>query len=244
MHFFRMNYYGLFLFLSLATVSWGQITFEAKASKNQLGINERLRVDFTMNKNGDNFVPPKFTGFQIVGGPNQSVQNLYINGKQRFSKTYTYFLSPLKKGSLTINQAQIQIGGQVYKTSPLTITVTEAVAKPKDENSPDYLIEQNLHLVIEVSKTNPYLNEGISVVYKLYFRNPVNVTDLRELETPAFKDFWSQSIKIPQLKITRGTYRGTPYNEVVLRKMVLYPQKMRRLEIEASYLEFVLGNAE
>jgi hypothetical protein len=35
-----------------------QVTFEATVSKNELGINERLRVEFTMNKDGDNFRPP------------------------------------------------------------------------------------------------------------------------------------------------------------------------------------------
>ena len=42
------------------------VSFEAKLSKSKLGINERLRVDFTMNKDGDNFNPPDFKGFRVV----------------------------------------------------------------------------------------------------------------------------------------------------------------------------------
>ena len=32
-----------------------QISFDAKVSKKRLGLNERLRVDFVMNENGDDF---------------------------------------------------------------------------------------------------------------------------------------------------------------------------------------------
>ena len=31
------------------------VSFEAKVSKRSLGLNERLRVDFIMNENGDDF---------------------------------------------------------------------------------------------------------------------------------------------------------------------------------------------
>ena len=48
----------LLLFLvATAFAQEEEVTFEAKVSKEKLGINERLRVDFTMNKDGDNFTP-------------------------------------------------------------------------------------------------------------------------------------------------------------------------------------------
>jgi hypothetical protein len=39
---------------------FSQIKFEARVSKTKLGVNERLRVDFEMNEDGDNFQPPSF----------------------------------------------------------------------------------------------------------------------------------------------------------------------------------------
>ena len=54
---------------------WAQVQFNASASKEKLGINERVRIDFQMNQDGDNFSPPDFDGFRVVGGPNQSVSN-------------------------------------------------------------------------------------------------------------------------------------------------------------------------
>ncbi|MGB2475260.1 MAG: BatD family protein [Flavobacteriaceae bacterium] len=210
-----------------------QVTFEAKLSKNRLGLNERLRVSFEMNQNGDNFRPPNFDGFTVVGGPNQSVSNSWFNGKRTFSKSYTYFITPNRKGALTIGQASIEIEGEIYKTSPKTVEVTSAVNKP---NSPqaraNAVADENLHLVAEISKGNPYLNEAITVVYKLYFSSEISVSNVNELERPKYTDFWSHLIPIPKLEIKRGTFNGQPYNYVVWRKAVLYPQKTGKLILE------------
>ena len=216
------------------------VTFEVKVSKRTLGLNERLRVDFVMNENGDDFNPPSFRGFQVVGGPNQSISNSWVNGKRSFSKTYTYFLTPTQKGALTISQATIKIEGETYKTTPTKITVTEAVEVPRDPNSPEYLIDDNLHLVTEISNSRPYLNESITVVYKLYFRSPLRISDGRVIENPQFADFWSHNINIPQLKVENGTYKGEPYSLVVWKKSVLYPQKTGKLTLEPLSLSLVI----
>lgn len=207
------------------------VNFEALVSKKSLGLNENLRVDFKMNKDGDNFNPPSFEGFRVVGGPNQSVSNMFVNGKRTFSKTYSYFLSPLEKGLITVGQATIEINGKIFKTLPVEVNVSESVEISKDPNDPNYIVNENLHLVAEVSNPKPFLNEGISIVYKLYYSPQINVTNVGEIETPEFENFWSQNIKIPRLQIERGLYNGENYNYVTWKKTVLYPQKTGRLEI-------------
>lgn len=231
-----------FIFFVLGiTLSLAQgVSFEAKVSKRTLGLNERLRVDFVMNENGDDFTPPSFTGFRVVGGPNQSISNSWVNGKRSFSKTYTYFLTPTQKGALSIDQATIKIDGEIYKTTPQKITVKEAVDIPRDPNSPEYLIDDNLHLVAEISNTRPYLNEAITIIYKLYFRNPLRISDGRAVENPKFADFWSHNIDITQLKVEDGTYKGEPYKMVVWKKSVLYPQKTGKLSIVPLSLSLVI----
>ena len=219
-----------------------QVTFEAKVSKRRLGLNERLRVDFEMNENGDNFNPPSFSNFQVVSGPQQAVSRSWVNGVQSFSKTYTYFLTPKIKGKVTIGQAIVTIGGEIYKTTPVEIEVTNSVKKPNDPNNVDNIVDGNIHLVAEVSKSAPYLNEGITVIYKLYFRNPISVSDVSELESPSYGDFWSHLIKIGRAEINmRGSYKGESYNEVIWRKAVLYPQKTGKLVLEPLTLNLSLS---
>ena len=217
-----------------------QVDFDLRVSKKKLGVNERLRIDFVMNQNGDNFNPPSFENFNLVGGPNQSVSNSWINGKKSFSKTFTYFLEPKEKGIFTIGPAEISFEGISYQTSPVSIEVLPSVVKPSGSSSVEYLADENMHLIAEISNTNPYLNEAITVVYKLYFRNPIKISDAREIQSPKFRDFWSSSIKIPQLRVESGSYNGESYNEVIWRKTVLYPQKIGKLIIEPLALSLVL----
>ena len=231
----KLNFYIIvFLITSFASA---QVTFEAKVSKKKLGINERLRIDFVMNKDGDNFNPPSFENFTVVGGPSQSINNSWINGVKSFSKTYSYFLAPKKRGKFTIGQSTIEIEGEIYKTLPISIQVTAAVDKPKNPNDPNYIASQNIHLVAEISKTNPYLNEAITVVYKLYISPNTGVETWREIDNPRYSDFWSQNINMKELKLVNSTYKGEDYRYVILRKTVLYPQKTGKLNIEPLSLD-------
>ena len=161
------NLIFLFALILGGFTATAQVQFDAKVSKKRLGINERLRVDFEMNQDGDNFTPPSFENFRVVGGPNQSISNSWINGKRSFSKTYSYFLAPQTTGKVTIGQATIDVEGKTYKSLPVEVEVTSAVEVPKDGNNAEYVASENVHLVAEVSNLNPYLNEAITVTYKL-----------------------------------------------------------------------------
>ncbi len=232
-----MKKYIFILLLSFQSLL-AQVQFEARVSKTTLGLNERLRIDFAMNVDGDNFMQPSFDGFRVIAGPSQQVSQSWINGKSSFEKIYSYFLVPNQKGSLVIKQAAIEYNGQIYKTSPIKINVTDAVAQERDPNDPQQpSADNNLYLVAEISKTNPYVNEPITVVYKLYFSYNIGITNWRELDKPKYNDFWSQNIDIKQLVAEEGMYKGEKYRYVVLRKTVLYPQKSGKLEIEPLALD-------
>jgi len=231
----------IFLLLISFQGLFAQVEFEAKVSKTTLGLNERLRVDFTMNADGDNFTPPSFEGFRVVGGPSQQVSQSWVNGRSSFNKSYSYFLLPTQKGAVVIRQASVEINGQIYKTNPVRINVTNAIEMPKDpNNAPQISANDAIHLVAEVSKANPYLNEPITVVYKLYFSYNIGITNQRELGKPKYNDFWSQNIEIKQFNAEDGVFNGERCRVVTLKKVVLYPQKSGKLEIEPLSMDLDL----
>lgn len=223
-------------FLMMAQDNNG-VTFEMKLSKPKLGLNERLRVDFVMNRDGDNFNPPDFAGFKVIMGPSQSISSSWINGVRSYSKSYSYTLSPTSKGKFIIKQATIVIGGETYKSLASEVEVTAAVDKPSDQMTADDVADENLHLVAEISKTNPYLNEAITVIYKLYVSPNISVSNYQPLDNPTYNNFWSQDIKVSALSAQNGTYKGKPYRYVTLKRVVLYPQKSGELNIEPLSLE-------
>ena len=209
-------------------------------SKDVLGINERLRVDFTMNRDGDNFVPPDFEGFRVLMGPSQSISSSWVNGVRSFSKTYTYTLAPTARGKFTIKQATIVIKGETYKSLPKEVEVTAAVERPDGEKTVDDVADESLHLVAEISKTSPYLNEAVTVVYKLYASPSIDVTNFRALDNPKYNNFWSQDIPVTKYDVQNTTFDGKSYRSVILKRVVLYPQKTGELEIEPLSLDVSL----
>ncbi|MFP9112891.1 BatD family protein [Flavobacterium sp. RHBU_3] len=253
-----MKKYLILLFLLALQGLYAQVEFKATPSRSKIGVNEHVRVEFTMNQDGDNFVPPSFQGFK-VSGPGQSINNSWVNGKHTFSKSYNYLLTPTAKGTFTIGSATIEIAGVEYKTTPFKITVGNAVAEPDpDQQAPQYnpfnpfdpfgrrqqqqQQQQNInidpkdevHLVAEVQNTNPYVNEPVNVVYKLYIGGNVGNISWQEKTTPKYNDFWSQVdlLKGEKIQLKEGTYKGKPAHYIVVRKAVLYPQKSGKLLLE------------
>lgn len=239
----KLKYYiALFInFLSLAIVAQEAVLI-AKVSKNKLGLNQRLRIEFTINKQGgDDFSPPKFTHFKVVGGPSQSVSQSWVNGKASFSQSYTYVIQPKEKGELTIGTASIKIAGKKVATKPIKIIVLDAVALPKNPNDPNYIAAQNIHLVAEISKSRPYVGEGIYVEYRLYVSENISVYNYGVSEAPKYNGFWNQDIKINNSPVKMGKYNGEDYRYVVMKKVLLIPTRTGKLTINPMKMEIVIG---
>lgn len=231
-------------FVSLITVSvFSQETeFVAKVSKNKLGLNQRLRVEFSINKQGaDNFAPPNFKNFKIVGGPSHSVSQSWINGKATFSQKYSYIIKPLNKGEFNLPSASIEFEGKTLQTQPVKIIVTDEVEVPKNPNDPDYIAEQNIHLVAEISKSRPYVGEGIYVEYRLYFSNNVGIYDNAVTEAPQYNGFWNQEIKRDGSQVKTALYNGEEYRYAVLNKALLIPTKSGKLTIDPMKMDIVVA---
>lgn len=238
----QIKHFLIFIFTSFVSVIYAQndVEFTANVSKNRLGLNERLRVEFMMNKDGDNFTPPNFEGFRVIMGPSQSVSRSWVNGVSSFSKSYVYMLEPTAKGEFLIKQASIEYKGKTYKTTPIQITVTNVVENPSIEKSTNDIAKDNLFLIAEVSNENPYLNEPVSVVYRLYVGREVGISDLRQLQTPKYPDFWNQELQLQRYEAEDCTYQGKPYRCIVVKRVVLYPQKSAKITLESLALDITL----
>ena len=213
-----------------------------KVSKNKLGVNQRLRVEYKINKQGgDNFAPPNFKNFKVVGGPSQSVSQSWINGKVSFTQSYTYIIQPKKQGEFNLPSASIEIDGKTIQSNPVKVVVTKAVETPKDPNDPNYVAEQNIHLVAQLSKAKPYVGEGVYVEYRLYVSGNVNVYDWAVTEAPKYNGFWNQDIKINKVEVKNGKYNGEDYRYVTLQKALLIPTKDGKLTIDPMKMDVMVG---
>ncbi|MCT4698500.1 BatD family protein [Tenacibaculum haliotis] len=231
----------LICFITL-TISAQEAALKATVSKNKLGVNQRLRIEFSINKQGaDNFKAPNFKNFKVVGGPSQSVSQSWINGKATFSQSYTYIIQPKQKGEYNIPAASIEIDGKTVKSNPIKIIVIAAVDVPKNPNDPNYIADQNIHLVAELSKSQPYVGESIYVEYRLYFSDNVGIYDNAITEAPQYNGFWNQEIKRNGSPVKTGMYNGERYRYAILHKALLVPTKDGKLTIDPMKMDIVVA---
>jgi len=214
----------------------------ASVNKNKLGLNQRVKIQFTINKQGaDNFQAPNFKNFQIVSGPSQSISQSWVNGNASFSQSYNYIIKPLKKGEFLIPSASIKLNNKILTSKAVKVIVLDPVEIPKDPNDPNYIAQQNVHLVAEISKSSPYVGEGIYVEYRLYVSQNISVRDFSYTDSPQYNGFWNQDIKIRGLTTQNGTYNGEQYRYVVLQKALLIPTKSGKLTIDPIEMDIVIG---
>ena len=239
----KRNYLTILILLISIQSVVAQVTFKTAVSKTELGLNERLRIEFSIDKQGgDDFTPPDFKNFKVLAGPSQSSSFSSINGRTSYKLTYTYVIQPLRKGSFTIPSASVSYNGEIIKSNTVRIVVSDAIEIPEDPDDPRYVAQQNIHLVAEVSDLRPYVGESISVVYKLYVNtNFVNVQNTREVSSPSFNGFWNQNIEVKKWVAQNGNYGGKPHRFVIVRKTVLIPHKAGKLEIEPLEMEITAG---
>ncbi len=237
------KYFNILILLLFTQVVLAQVTFKTTVSKTELGLNERLRIEFSIDKQGgDDFTPPDFNNFKVLAGPSQSTSFSSINGRTTYKLTYTYIIQPTVKGMFTIPSASITYDGQIIKSNTIKVSVVDAIDIPEDPDDPRFLASQNIHLVAEISNTNPYVGESISVIYKLYVNiNKVNVRNARESESPSFSGFWNQNIEVKGWESKNGSYGGIPHKYAMVKKMVLIPHKAGKMTIDPMEMEITAG---
>lgn len=228
-----LHNYILFAVLVCTQAAFAQVNFEVTANKESVPLNDNVTIEFSMNNDGDNFIPPRFDDFNLLSGPNLSVSHSWVNGQKSFKKSYSYILQPKRKGRIPIGSASIVINGETYKTQPLTITVTDEVVRQDPRQRINQTQQRSLdgiHLVAEISKNNPYINEPVTITYKLYFNT--NITGYRAKEIPTYDKFWTYNVELPQRpEVKIGKYQEQDYNYVILKQDVLMPQQVGKLKI-------------
>ncbi len=230
----------ILMFASQAILA--QIEFKTSVSRTSLGLNQRFRIEFSVDKQGaDNFKPPSFADFKVAGGPSSSVSQSWINGKASYSQTYIYILEPKNEGEFIIEPATIEYDNEIVKSNTVKLTVSKSIEISKDPNNPEYIAQQNIHLVAEVSNLNPYVGEGIYVVYKLYVSQNISVNDWRVSESPQYNGFWNQDIEVTDINVQNGKYNGEDYRFLVLKRAVLIPQRAGELIVEPMKMDFSVG---
>jgi hypothetical protein len=113
------------------------VQFSAQVSTDSVLLGNYFKLTFSLEDiNSTDFQAPEFEGFTIVSGPISSSRTTIVNGERSHSMSYTYYLSPEEIGTYSIAAATVDVEGEIWSSTPITINVypnpDEIVQQPEE----------------------------------------------------------------------------------------------------------------
>jgi hypothetical protein len=218
----------LILLLFLANLTFAQ-EFTAIVSKKNVEVGEEFQIIFSANGSASEFKAPNLLGLRKISGPNKSSSSSMqiINGTINSSKTtsFSYYVSALNEGELTIPAASIKIEGKKIQSQPIKISVKKADPNKKS----GFQIGDNVKVEVEVSRRNIFQGEQVLVTYKLFSK--INLADISITQFPNLNGFWNEEIETNS-KAKIQNIEGVNYRVWEISKSMLTPQKSGDLKID------------
>lgn len=239
-----LNKYFLFILICSVSVLWGQeVTFEAKASKTEVSINERFSVQFVVSINKTTFQVdqplklPEFNGLHQLAASQQSNTQI-INGEITNYSGIEVILIAEKEGEFTIGSATITIDGKRYKTEPIKISVKKGL-KPKV--SPNQRLS-NTFIKAEISNETPFVNQQAIVAVKIYTKDLAILNRLRKFNEPDFSDLIVRFVSEKSDDFRRQEFiNGETYISQELARYIVFPQKSGEIELDPFSVDVLIS---
>jgi hypothetical protein len=259
----KKAFYLLLSIILYTPLTFAQVKFTTTASKTNVAVGERFRVVYSINANADQFTLPYVPAMQVFFGPNATFNHI-INkiGDTTFNVTYSYMIVAHKEGTFDIGSASAIVNGQKVLSNSLKIEVNGQfpAGQPQIEmpdvfaaanNSSPYdtvdikILPKQIFIKVKTDKTHAYVGEPVKITYKLYTR--VIMASGEMDKTPIPKDFHKEDIAEPKVKNMRWTtekVNGNDYLVLIIKQLVVSPQRAGNLTIPPVSLSTILNNPE
>ena len=198
------------------------VKFYINTDRDKIVVGETFVLEAIL-ENGDAraIQMPDLAPFKIVQGPSTSTSISIVNGKRSTTMSYQYMLLAVSNGKYTLGPATVRSGNRDLKSNTLTIDVVDA----SKSQSITGLDDSKQTLVrLEVSEQKAFIGQQIIVSYVLYTRQ--NLESYNFLNEPDYEGFYTVPLNDFKEQAQRKTINGKEYHRQVLRKVMLFPQKI------------------
>ncbi|MEA3400857.1 MAG: BatD family protein [Armatimonadota bacterium] len=198
---------------------------------------------------------PSVEGIEVVGSSSQ--QNItFANGQVSSINSYVFRLRPTREGTFTIPGIEVQIGGEVYTTTPLTLTVsggsrrpTPAPSAPTSPMPPDVQpaapeTGDDIFATTEVDDRTPYVGQQVTLTLTFYQSHRVRLLSNPEYTPPETEGLVAEPL--PSGEQISRSIDGVPY-EIITRRTALIAPAAGEYTIgpaTITYMRSYLGGEE
>lgn len=243
------------LFLSLLTLTaWAEVTFRATAPQ-AVAVGNQFRVEYSVTARASGIKADlEDKGFEVLYGPSTSSSSStsIVNGQvsTEVRTTFTYVLQAQKEGTFTLPAATVSVDGKTLSSNAVTIKVLPADDasqgsqqssgargdRQQQSGQSAKFNKDDVHLVLDLSKTSAYEGEAIVATLKLYWRN-TQMGNPSDVKLPDFEGFTVQEMDNSSAQATLERYQGANYQMYPLCKWLLFPSRSGEITIPAATLK-------
>ena len=246
-----------------------QVKFTAVLSPDQISKDEytQLRLLVENAREVQQISPPALNNFIIISGPNQESGMSMVNGDVTKYVAISFIIKPKGPGTFIIPSAIARADGSVFRSSPVTLKVSNTVsgnsntgvngfmspfngidpfAEPvQRSNYQDYILHKGENAMDKIRKNMMVKVETDKS--SCYVGEPVIATyklytrlksESGMTKNPSFNGFSVIDLQQPD----NSSYRtekvnGREYNVYIIRKAQLYPLQPGNIELEAAEID-------
>jgi len=219
------------------------IELTVSLDRDTIGLDEEAALQIEISGSSQNLPEPQIPSLPTfeMYSQGRSMNFVSENGKMSTSVTYRFVLRPKKAGTFPIDNIAAVQDNKRYKGNRVELTVlNKGTAAPKaveDQAAGDDGTGRDYFFTAEVDKTNPYVNEQVTLSLKFYIA--VQFFQTPDLTEPTTTGFWTEVLG------NSGAYNqrinGRQYR-VIERKYALFPTQTGDLTIGRARIQTVVAS--
>jgi hypothetical protein len=170
----------------------GAIEIQARVARQALAVGETTTLEVSVRGASGPIAEPEVTvppGIDVLG--TGRMQNFsWVNGRMSGETVFRYEIAPNAGGKFILGPIRVRVGGQLYQSPAIEITVSAAPTRVGDTG------EGPASLVADVSPAEPYVGQPVILRVRLIQRSPL--AEDPQYTPPATPGFWSERFSDPE----------------------------------------------
>lgn len=248
----KKQIYALLLCLLSFITASAAVTFKAQ-KPGTIIEGERFQITFTLEgAKGENFIGPQLNNCELISDRNFSFTRINSIGSNFYRYDYICVYYAQKAGKVNVPSVSITVDGKHYKTKPFSFEIHKNTGalnqhiSPNQQDIDEYDLapksiteaKSKTFLKIILSKNKVYEQEPVECKFKLYTQSNIKID--KKSGRLSLNDFLYDELQADSDKVNVEEYNGHEYSTLVLKHLILYPQKTGTLKINGEFIVTVL----
>ena len=224
---------GKLLSIIIITSSLFSQNVRLKVSANRIELNDQVNLTIELEniKAKPALKLPAIKGFRVLNAnnPHQNSSYQMVNGKVTQSFGFTFVLQATALGKHSIPSMNLTIDGKNYQTNSSMIEVVK-------ENANKVNLKNNVFMRMTISNRNPYINEEVTIVTKMYVKQGTQIYQNQvNINPPVYEGVWKESYELKQQfeKLPAQTINGNRYDIYLVSKDAIFPTTTGKIKAES-----------